>query len=159
MLAVYSWHTSQWYFYRYNVPVTALYNEEPTDLLLSGGTDGNVTSLETGVSDQGLPVTMTLEPATRYFGGLSVLGSKVAGGQFYRKRFDYLRVDVSGTVVCRVYIDDVLAHTVTVVGSRTRPLLRLPSLEGYTWRVTFETQDIGASVNGVEMQAVPLRSS
>ncbi len=109
--------------------------------------------------DQGSAVTMALEPATRYFGGAPAAGAVYSGGQFTRKRFDYLRVDVTGTVVCRVYIDDVLAHTVTVSGSRTRPLLRLPSLEGYTWRVTFETSDANASVNGVEMQAVPLRSS
>ena len=149
MLAVYSFHTSQWYFYQ--MAADALYSDEASDQLWAGlGTD--ITALETGAGDLGGAITMTLEPASR-----------ALQSPFLRKRFDYLKVDAtipSGGLICEVYIDDVLIHYVTLLGTRTRRLLRLGGLQGFTWRVRLRyTGTAEVQIHGVEMQAVALRAA
>jgi hypothetical protein len=161
MLAVYSFHTNTWYFYQYDTPVHALYNEEATDLLLAGGEDGTIASLETGSSDNGVDISAVLEPATGTVPGTTALGTKAGQTPYLSKRFDYLRPDVNaqgGTVLCEVYHDDVLRRTIRLIGARTRQLQRLPGWEGQTWRVRFSyTGTEAVSFDGVTILAVPLR--
>lgn len=149
MVAVYSWHTSQWYFYQ--MPVETLYMEAESDQVLAG-TGIHITALESGTSDLGAAITMVLEPASRQF-----------QSPFVRKRFDWLRVDCdarSGTVLCEVFIDDMLVQYVRLTGSRTRRLLRMGGVQGFTWRVRLTYVGTEpATFDGVEMQAVLLRAA
>ena len=149
MLAVYSFHTSQWYFYQ--MTADALYSDEASDQLWAGlGTD--ITALESGAGDLGQAITMTLEPASRSF-----------QAPFVRKRFDYLRVDAtipSGSLLCEIYLDERLVQYVLLTGTRTRRLLRLHGLQGFTWRVRLTyTGTADVQIHGVEMQAVALRAA
>jgi hypothetical protein len=148
MLAIYSWHTQQWYFYA--LRCDSLYTEEATDQVLSG-LGPTITALEQGASDLGVPITMVLEPATRAFQSV-----------FRRKRFDYLRVDAeipTGEALCELLIDDVVVQRLVLQGARTRRLRRLGGREGVTWRVRLTYTGVGpASFNGVEMQAVVLEA-
>lgn len=147
MLAVYSFHTQQWYFYQ--LVARSLYAEEETDMLLAGDEGGMVVSLETGSSDLGGPISMTIEPATR-----------AVGADFLRKRFDYLRVDAtipSGQMICEFFVDDRRVFYARLTGERTRRLLRLGGTQGFTWRVRFTYMGTAAvRVEGLEVLAVPL---
>ena len=145
MVAVYSFHTNQWYFYQMNVD--SLYVEEETDQLFAGQGDV-VTALESGMDDLGQPITMIVEPANRDF-----------DDQFLRKRFDYVRVDADvqhGSILCEVYIDDIRVRRLLLTGHVPR-LLRLGGIQGFTWRVVLTyTGRETVAINGVEMQALPL---
>ncbi len=148
MVAVYSFHTQQWYFW--HMGIRSLYFEETTDALLAGTDGGDVYQLEHGRSDGGERIALIFEPATR---------SMQSQG---RKRFDYMRVDAdvpSGVLRCAVYIDDVLIALVMVTGRRTQPLIRLNHRMGIQWRVVFTYRGTETvSIHGVEMQATPLRA-
>lgn len=149
MMAVYSRDTQHWYFY--NHPMRSLYYQEETDELLGGDYTGLVYILEDGTSDDGNDISVTIEPASR-------------GGRFIRKLFHYIRLDTdakSGTVAVKVYIDDVLRHTVSVTGNRRRKLLRLPDrLLGSEWRIQVTySGDERAEIYAAQMLYLPLEPS
>lgn len=150
MVAVYSFHTQSWYFYQ--MFCRSLYAEEETDLLLAGTDGGDVLSLETGTTDNGTAISLELQQPTRALGNPMV-----------RKRFDYFRADVDargGTVNVFVYIDDRLIAFRAVIGTRTRLLLRLGGVQGYTWHPRYiYTGNEQVQVYGSEIQAVALEAA
>jgi len=78
-----------------------------------------------------------------------------------RKLFRFLRLDVSGSCTVEVFIDELLRHTTSVSGTRTRRLLRLPEkLLGYTWRIRLTaTTTAAVRIFACEMQSVALEAA
>jgi len=150
MVAVYSFHTQQWYFYQ--MRCSAFLDEESTGLFLSGTDGGDILSMETGADDDGNSISYTFRPATRF---LQV--------PFNKKAFTYLRIDASvssGTLVGRLYVDGVVVKVLELTGSETRRLQRLSGVQGYEWYVELTYVGTGTvEVFGVEVQAIPLGSA
>jgi hypothetical protein len=129
ILAIYSLDTQRWYHYLH--PVHRLYVEEADDRLLMGTTDGAVAILETGTTDEtaagAAPVAVVADFPRRSL-----------GDPYQPKRLQWLGVDVeddggSGWDIGLV-VDETLAQSVTVTGSRRRRYTRLPvTAEGRTW--------------------------
>ncbi len=123
MLAVYSQDTGKWYFYQ--LPVRALFDDEATDQLLMGADSGDVYTLETGTSDNGTAIALTVE-----------LPLRTGGERFRQKRFAWVRTDIDtagDTVHVDIYVDERLVQTLTITGARQRRLHRLPNALGYTY--------------------------
>ena len=129
-LAVYSNDTKNWYFYDH--PLASLFYEEDTDLLTAGGTNGFITLLENGVSDEGSNIALDVE--TKDYSGET---------KDLLKLFEFVRVDgntLGQDVTLKFYVDDTLKHTTTFnMSSRTEKLLPLPEgTMGYHWRIRFQ---------------------
>lgn len=147
-MAVYSSDTQRWYFFDH--PVKALYVEEDVDQLVAGHPgQGLVYILEDSASTESR--TATIETAERAGGDDSI-----------RKRFDYARIDASGTWTVQLYVDGTLRHTFTVSGDRSRQLVRLPAgLLGHTYRfrATHTGTDRSGAFHGAEAIMMPLMAA
>jgi hypothetical protein len=134
-LAIYAFETSSWYFY--DLPCTALYYDESSDLFYHGTPTGTVNLIEnpTALGDNGTPIALSFRTS-----------SDSGQDSFLRKLFLYLRVDaevpVGATLNVEFLVDGVSKLTTAITGNRTRRLIRLPGATmGYTWdvRVTGST--------------------
>lgn len=126
---VYSFTTSQWYFYDH--PMSDLYYEEINNQLVGGGQDGYASILEYGSSDAGASIALDCE--TKDFFGQS---------KDLRKLFQFIRIDANtlgATLTCQLYVDDVLSTTQTFSSlTRTEKLLTVAGgTVGYHWRIKF----------------------
>jgi hypothetical protein len=128
VLAVFSTTTKRWYFYDH--PCRSLFNEEDTDDLLAGFTDGLVYVLEDGTSDGGDAVA--LDASTKDY---------VGGSSETRKLFLWARVDLDTLgeeVTVDLYVDGVLKRSPAVTSSRGKALIAFPGGSlGYSWRLRF----------------------
>lgn len=119
LVAVYSRASGQWFFYDY--VVRSLFSEEDTNLLLAGGMDGQVYSLESGTDDAGTPITLDVEHDE---GGAS------ADERATRKLFLWATLDTEGTgetLTVQLYVDGTLRRTTTVAAGRGRRLVPFPA--------------------------------
>jgi hypothetical protein len=153
MLAVYSRDTQHWYFYEQ--PFAALSVEEDLDQLTMGDTTGSVSVLEdpTVQTDAGSAFTTTVWLAPR-----------AVDDPYRRKLFQFLQVDaecLDDTLTVQFYLDDALAHTVSVTGSRTRQLLRLPGgCLGRVWQLRLSySGSQRVAFYGAEVQALALEKA
>ena len=154
MVAVYSFHTSSWYFYAMDCRCFDVEGGSPDGALLAGTSGGAVVQMETGTVDEsGTPIPAELWSAQRALGQSSL-----------QKRFDYARLDISldaGTVRCSLYIDDRLRQVLVVTPSQVPALLRrLGGYQGYRWDWRLEIAGAAeASVQSLGMSALPLRGT
>lgn len=149
LVMVYSFTTNEWSTYQ--MVVRSMFVEEDTDLLTAGATDGLVYNLESGSTDNGTDIALTVD--TKDF---------TDGQPSLRKLYLYAKVDAdaqSETITANFFIDGTSQHTASVTGSRTKALIPMPEdAWGHQMRVRLTyTGNKAIRIYGVELHYLPLQ--
>ena len=144
MLAVYSLDTQKWYHYQH--PVHRLFYEETTDTLTMGDTSGQVWVMESGTTDGGSAIALTVQ-----------LPPRAGGDRFARKPYEWLAVDAeagSGAWSVALAVDGTTITIASITGSRAKRYARLPEqTAGQQWQATatYTASDQSAALYAVEV--------
>jgi hypothetical protein len=149
--AVYDFATHEWTIYDHEM--SSMVTESDTNLLVSGGTDGNLYVLETTTADDEVDISYEAKTKDYYEGK----------GTGIKCLFLYFTVDAkvpTGEELTAAFIvDGTTVKTTTVTGSRTKEILRLPEgCLGYRWQVKLSgsTHNAELEVSGVSAYYLPL---
>ena len=149
-VAVYSFDTQQWSFYA--LDARSFRWEDNRDIMSYGATDGHLYEIEGGATDDsGLAIPFSFK--TKEFG---VHAAEKTSGSFIRCLWLFLKLDLEitdGSATIKVYANNTLAHTVTLTGARTLPLLHLPE---NTWGTRCRVEVSGEAKGPVRAHGLSL---
>ena len=150
-MAVYDFSTEEWTIFDHEI--SSMFTEPDTNLLIAGGTDGDLYILETALNDDGADISYEAKTKEFYEGK----------GSGVKCLFLYLTVDAkvpSGeSITASFIVDGETVQTATVTGERTKDLIRLPEgCIGYRWQVQLSgsTHNSELEVSGVSAYYLPL---
>jgi hypothetical protein len=150
-MAVYDFATHEWTIYDH--AMSAIMTEFDTNLLVAGGTDGNLYVLETGKSDDGTNISYDAKTKDYYEGK----------GTGVKCLFLYFTVDAKiptgESITAKFIVDGSTVQTATITGDRLKELNRLPEgCIGYRWQVQLSgsTHKAELEVSGVAALYLPL---
>lgn len=149
--AVYDFAVEEWTIYDH--ALSSMMTEPDTNLLVTGGTDGNLYVLETSNADQSTDISYTAKTKDYYEGK----------GSGVKCLFLYFTVDAKiptgESITAKFIVDGTTVQTSTVSGDRTKVKNILPEGSlGYRWQVqlTGSTHNAELEVSGVAAYYLPL---